>query len=72
MLLSQKQIASFVNKHCVSYGMFDSSDDYDILHKYVQLKDIPNFVLFKFNQKDMREDYINSYPVLQSEPHCFL
>lgn len=31
--------------------MFDSSDDYEIIQKYVPMKDLPAFALFKFNKK---------------------
>ena len=31
--------------------MFDNSDDYEIVQKYVPLKDLPAFALFKYNKK---------------------
>ena len=31
--------------------MFDNSDDYEIVQKYIPLKDTPAFGLFKFNKK---------------------
>ena len=37
-ILNQKEFATFVNRNCISYGMFDNSDDYEILQKYVPLK----------------------------------
>lgn len=51
MLFGQQEIASFVNKHCVSYGMFDNSDDYEIVQKYAALRDLPAFALFKMDKK---------------------
>ena len=50
-ILNQKEFAIFVNKNCISYGMFDNSDDYEIVQKYVPLKDLPAFALFKYNKK---------------------
>lgn len=68
MLLTNKEIAAFVvifwliqNKHCISYGMFDSSDDYEVVQKYLPMKDLPAFALFKFNKKEQKEDFISSY-----------
>jgi hypothetical protein len=34
--------------------MFDNSDDYDILQKYVPLKELPAFVLFKFDKNNKK------------------
>lgn len=31
--------------------MFDSSDDYEIVQKYMPMKYIPAFILFKFDKK---------------------
>lgn len=45
--------------------MFDNSDDYDIINKYVPLKDLPAFVLFKYNGNTQNEKFISSYPILQ-------
>ena len=50
-ILNQKEFATFVNKNCISYGMFDNSDDYEIMQKYLPLKDLPAFTLFKYNKK---------------------
>jgi len=35
--------------------MFDNSDDYEIVQKYVVLKDLPAFAIFKFNPKQNEE-----------------
>lgn len=48
--------------------MFDSSDDYEILHQYIPMKDLPAFAVFKLNKQELKEQYLNHYPVLQSEP----
>ena len=34
--------------------MFDNSDDYDILQKYVSLKELPAFALFKFDKNNKK------------------
>ena len=39
--------------------MFDSSDDYEIVQKYVPMKSLPAFVLFKFNKKEQKEQFIS-------------
>ena len=31
--------------------MFDNSDDYEIVQKYVPMKDLPSFALFRYSQK---------------------
>ena len=41
--------------------MFDSSDDYEVVQKYLPMKDLPAFALFKFNKKEQKEDFISSY-----------
>lgn len=51
MILSHKETTKFINSNCVSYGMFDNSDDYEIVQKYVPMKDLPAFTLFKYNKK---------------------
>ena len=60
-LLTQPQIAKFVNNNCISYGMFDNSDDYEIVQKYVPLKDLPAFAVFKYNKKEQKQQFISSY-----------
>lgn len=30
--------------------MFDNSDDYDTVQKYVPMRDLPAFALFKYNR----------------------
>lgn len=45
--------------------MFDNSDDYDIVQKYVPMKDLPAFAVFKYDRKTQTEKLVNSYPVLQ-------
>lgn len=50
LILRQKEIARFINEHCITYGMFDNSDDYELIQKYVPLKDLPAFVLFRLNK----------------------
>lgn len=52
--------------------MFDSSDDYEVLHNYVPMKNLPGFALFKLNKKQLMEQFISEYPILQSEPENFL
>jgi hypothetical protein len=34
--------------------MFDNSDDYEIVQKYVPLKDLPAFAVFKYNKKEQK------------------
>lgn len=41
--------------------MFDSSDDYEIVQKYVPMKDLPAFALFKLDKKNQTESFISSY-----------
>lgn len=31
--------------------MFDNSDDYEIVQKYVPMKDLPAFALFRYSKK---------------------
>lgn len=52
--------------------MFDSADDYEILQKYVQIKDLPAFALFRFNKKDLNEKLVGVYPVISKEGKGFL
>lgn len=35
--------------------MFDNSDDYETVQKYVALKDLPAFALFKYSKKTKKE-----------------
>lgn len=37
-ILTQPELTKFINKNCISYGMFDNSDDYEIVQKYMTLK----------------------------------
>lgn len=60
-ILTQPEFARFVNANCISYGMFDNSDDYEIVQKYVPLKDLPAFAIFRYNKKDRKEQFIGSY-----------
>jgi hypothetical protein len=50
-ILNQKEFATFANMNCISYGMFDNSDDYEIVQKYVPIKDLPAFAVFRYNKK---------------------
>jgi hypothetical protein len=61
LILRQKEIAHFVNENCISYGLFDNSDDYENIQKYVPLKDLPAFALFKFNKNKRAEEFISAY-----------
>ena len=60
------------NKNCISYGMFDSSDDYEIIQKYVPLKNVPAFVLFTFNKKNQSEQFIAEYSILKKDQIDFI
>lgn len=64
-LLTQPEIAKFANNNCISYGMFDNSDDYEIVQKYVPLKDLPAFAVFKYNKKEQKEQFISSYVIFR-------
>lgn len=50
-----------VNRHCITYGMFDNSDDYEILQKYIPLKSLPAFALLRLNKSKKGEEFISSY-----------
>lgn len=41
--------------------MFDNSDDYEIVQKYVPLKDLPTFAIFEYDKKQQKEQFISSY-----------
>ncbi len=41
--------------------MFDNSDDYEIVQKYVSLKELPAFAIFNYNKKERKEKFIASY-----------
>jgi hypothetical protein len=41
--------------------MFDNSDDYELLQKYIPLKDLPAFALFRLNKSKKAEEFISSY-----------
>ncbi len=60
-ILTQPELASFINVNCISYGMFDNSDDYEIVQKYVTLKELPAFAVFRYSKKDKREQFVASY-----------
>lgn len=45
------EISNFVNENCIVYGIFDNSDEYDILQKYAPLKDLPAFAVFTMNKE---------------------
>jgi hypothetical protein len=36
------------------------------------MKNLPGFALFKLNKKQLKEQFISEYPILQSEPENFL
>lgn len=44
-----------MNENCITYGMFDNSDDYELIQKYVPLKDLPAFALFRLNKSKKAE-----------------
>lgn len=44
--------------------MFDNSDDYEVIQKYIPLKNLPAFALFRLNKSKRAEEFISSY-VLQ-------
>jgi hypothetical protein len=52
--------------------MFDNSDDYETVQKYVALKDLPAFALFKYSKKTKKEEFIASYQILQKSPENFM
>ena len=52
--------------------MFDSSDDYEIIQKYVPLKNVPAFVLFTFNKKNQSEQFIAEYSILKKDQIDFI
>lgn len=41
--------------------MFDNSDDYEIIQKYVPLKDLPAFALFKLDKTKRSEEFVSVY-----------
>lgn len=41
--------------------MFDNSDDYEILQKYIPLKNLPAFGLFRLDKSKKAEEFISSY-----------
>ena len=41
--------------------MFDNSDDYEIIEKYIPLKNLPAFALFKLNKAKRTEQFISEY-----------
>jgi hypothetical protein len=50
-----------VNENCISYGLFDNSDDYENIQKYVPIKDLPAFALFRLNKNKRSEEFISAY-----------
>ena len=34
--------------------MFDSSDDYEIIQKYIPMKNLPALGLYRFNKKEQK------------------
>jgi hypothetical protein len=64
--MRQKEIANFVNQNCITYGMFDNSDDYEILQKYVTPKELPAFAVFKMSKSKREEEFISSYVAIIS------
>jgi hypothetical protein len=60
-VLQQKRIANVVNRNCIVYGMFDNSDDYEILQKYIPLKSLPAFALFRLSKSKKAEEFISAY-----------
>jgi hypothetical protein len=61
LIMRQKEIAKFINENCITYGMFDNSDDYELIQKYIPLKDLPAFALFKLNKLKRTEEFISCY-----------
>lgn len=61
LILRQKEIARFINENCITYGMFDNSDDYELIQKYIPLKDLPAFALFKLNKTKRKEEFVSCY-----------
>lgn len=43
--------------------MFDNSDDYEIIQKYVPLKDLPAFALFKLDKTKRSEEFVSVYKI---------
>lgn len=41
--------------------MFDNSDDYELIQKYIPLKDLPAFALFRLNKNKRAEELISIY-----------
>jgi hypothetical protein len=62
-MLRQREIARFVNENCITYGMFDNSDDYEILQKYVTLKELPAFAVFRLSKSKQQEEFVSSYVI---------
>ena len=52
--------------------MFDSSDDYEIIQKYVPMKNLPAFVLFNFDKKEQKEKFINEYVIFKKDQVDFI
>jgi hypothetical protein len=41
--------------------MFDNSDDYEILQKYVTPKELPAFAVFRMDKSKREEEFVSSY-----------
>ena len=39
--------------------MFDNADDYELIQKYVPLKNLPAFALFRLNKNKKIEEFIS-------------
>ena len=39
--------------------MFDNSDDYEVIQKYVPLKNLPAFALFRLNKSKRSEEFVS-------------
>jgi hypothetical protein len=53
----------FVNENFINYGLFHCSNDFDILKFYVDVNELPVFVVFTLNKAAMQEMFVNSYSV---------
>ena len=61
LIMKQKEIAKFINENCITYGMFDNSDDYELIQKYIPLKNLPAFALFQLNKNTKSEKFVSEY-----------
>ena len=44
--------------------MFDNSNDYEIVQKYIPLSSVPAFALFKLDKKKQAEVFMASYVIV--------